>query len=150
MRCNRLFTRFLIGIFLILTMVCGNYGYLLASGPLDHQPLVIIAADKMDSFDLFNCKLPSVKRLLATGACGLMNIRSSAGYTDTASGYLTMGAGSRSAAPEIPGGVFPLSQTLPGGTAQSYLIWTFGADTITKPDRTGVLIVPDIGRVKNE
>lgn len=62
----------------------------------EERPIVIVAVDKMDTMELLNSDLQSVKKLLEEGACGLMNIRSGLGYMDSASGYLSLGTGSRS------------------------------------------------------
>jgi hypothetical protein len=114
----------------------------------NQQPLVIVAADKLDSLELLNSNLPGIKRLLADGACGLMNIRSGMGYMDSASSYLTMGTGSRSTMPGLSGGAYETgNSTLPGGNAGSYLKWSFGAAFELERQN---LVVPEIGWIKNQ
>lgn len=119
------------------------------SGERDERPLVIVAVDKLDSLELLNSNLPGVKRLLEDGACGLMNVRSARGYMDSASGYLTLGTGSRSTVPGLSGGAYEAgSGELPGGNASSYFQWSFGAKTETlEPEN---LVVPEMGWIKNQ
>jgi hypothetical protein len=112
------------------------------------QPIVILSVDKLDSIELWNTHLPSLKRLLNSGACGLMNIRSSMGYTDSPSGYLTLGAGSRSTVVGTQIGTFELLDALIGGNAASYIDWSFGVTLNPKANQH--LAVPEIGLLKNQ
>jgi hypothetical protein len=115
----------------------------------DGWPLVIVTVDKMDSLELLSCNLPGVQKLLTEGACGLMNIRSGMGYTDSASGYLTLGTGSRSTMPGLSGSAYEIGNgRLPGGNAGSYLQWSLGgmAGTLGREN----LVVPEIGWIKNQ
>lgn len=117
-------------------------------------PLVIVTVDKMDSLELLSSNLPGVNRLLVNGACGLMNVRSGMRYMDSASGYLSLGAGSRSTMPDesgqgLPGVTHELGdQELPGGNADSYLQWSFGAGVEALGQ--GSPVVPEIGWIKNQ
>ncbi len=113
-----------------------------------NHPIVIITADKLDSLELLQSGLPSVQQLLAEGACGLMNIRSSAGYGDSASGYLTLGTGTRSKMPGESGRTFEIGRPLPGGNSDSYLYWSLGK-TVQTLEKTN-LLVPEIGWIKNQ
>ncbi len=114
----------------------------------DNRPIVIVSADKLDSLELFHSDLAAIKQLLAGSACGLMNIRTGAGYCDSASGYLTLGAGSRSTMPGVLGGTFEPRRHLPGGKAKFYLDWSFGA-TVPALEK-GNLVVPEIGWINNQ
>jgi len=117
-----------------------------ASVSVSERPIVILSVDKLDSIDLWNSNLPSIKRLLNSSACGLMNIRNSMGYTDSPSGYLTLGAGSRSTVVGTQIGAFELLDALIGGNAASYIDWSFGVTLNPKADQN--LAVPEIGLLK--
>ncbi|TCL65274.1 hypothetical protein EDC14_101722 [Hydrogenispora ethanolica] len=81
-------------------MLWSNQGCLAArAGGGEERPIVIVAADKMDSGELFGSSLPAIHRLLSGSASGLMNSRSDNGLYDSASSYLTIGAGIRSTYP---------------------------------------------------
>ncbi|HEX3044858.1 MAG TPA: hypothetical protein VHY08_08880, partial [Bacillota bacterium] len=112
------------------------------------QPIVIVSIDKADSLDLWNSELPSLKELIATSACGLMNIRSNAGYGNTGGGYLTLGSGSRATMPGILGGTFEKEEALPGGTANQYLAWTYGFSAAALSNSS--LKVPEVGWINNQ
>ncbi|MGE5581574.1 MAG: hypothetical protein ACM3X9_03465 [Bacillota bacterium] len=123
-----------------------NPGLAAVSQSRDELPIVIITVDKLNSLELLECKLPTIQRLLTTGACGLMNIRSGAGYTDSGSGYLTIGAGSRATAVGLQIGAFNFFDQLPGGSAASYYEWSLGNAPAIQ-EESG-LIVPEIGLLK--
>ena len=103
-------------------------------------PIVVVIADKLNSDELWQTELPAVKKLLASSACGLLNIRSGAGYTDTASGYLSLGAGGRNTVPKELLGTHHPADPLPGGTAASYLKWDLRSALYQAPN----LILPDM------
>mgnify|MGYP005849660769 CR=1 FL=1 len=92
---------------MMIGLMIGGAGWALPENPGRYdggeRPLVIVAVDKMDSMQLLSIDLPGVKKLLDEGACGLMNVRSGMGYIDSASGYLSLGTGSRSTRVDEPG-----------------------------------------------
>jgi hypothetical protein len=145
---------------IIILLMMGGAGWALpvdtarADDERPKLPLVIVAVDKMDSLELLESKLPGVNRLLANGACGLMNVRSGMGYMDSASGYLSLGTGSRStmpdkSGPELSGGAYELeNRDFPGGNAGSYLQWSIGPGVEALGRETPV--VPKIGWIKNQ
>ncbi len=114
----------------------------------NNLPLVVIAADKIDSLELFATEQPSIKKLLHTSAIGLMNIRSGSGYLNTESGYLSLGTGSRSTFPGELGGTFEIFQNLTWGKAGSYLEWSLGKIPYNNNEQN--LVVPEIGLILNQ
>jgi hypothetical protein len=112
------------------------------------KPILIIIVDKLDGIELFHSDLPSIKKLITTSACGLMNIRSSSGYTDSGSGYLSLGAGSRATATGQPGGAFGTGQSLNNGKAGSYINWSLGIPLTSRSDKS--MVVPEIGWILNQ
>ena len=136
----------LLGMMLVISFSVA-FAVPMLSEATNFRPIVILTVDKMDSLELLNSSLPSVKRLMHTGACGIMNIRSSIGFIDSASGYLTLGCGSRSTVPEISGDTFESQKELWGQPIGSYLQWSLGPTVrIQKPN----LVVPEIGIIQNQ
>ncbi|MCL6589955.1 MAG: hypothetical protein K6U80_08385 [Firmicutes bacterium] len=114
----------------------------------ENPPLVIVSIDKADSLELWNSQLPSIKQLTGASACGLMNIRSGAGYGNSGSGYLTLGSGSRATMPGLLGGAFEGNEALPGGTANQYLAWTYGGKAASLESQS--LKIPEAGWITNQ
>ncbi|HYH04547.1 MAG TPA: hypothetical protein VEC37_15755, partial [Bacillota bacterium] len=115
--------------------------------PPGEKPILIIIVDKLDSADIFESKHPGIRRLLEESAYGLMSIRSNLGYTKANSGYLTIGSGIRSAAPDELSGLVESDQTFSGLTAQDFWGWHNEPRTLGQP--TG-LLVPEVGWVYNQ
>jgi hypothetical protein len=109
-------------------------------------PLLIVVVDKLDSVDVFQSKLPGMRRLIRESAAALLSIRSGSGYTKTNSGYLSLGAGVRSAAPDRLGGLMAAAEPFRGITAREFWEWT--APPMAKTKSNG-LLVPEIGRLSN-
>ncbi len=90
------------------------------------RPIVIVTVDKLESGELFATRLPALAKLVASGASGLMNSRSDNGLYDSASSYLTIGAGIRSTFP------FPPRQPLNGvrlgndAAVSDWRVWSLG------------------------
>ncbi len=110
------------------------------------KTIIVIVADKLDGLGLFNSDRPAIKQLLASGACGLMNIRSASGYIDTGSGYLTLGSGGRSSARSLFTGALEPEAPYLQSEAAAYLRWSF-ADSRVEP---GNLIAPEMGFLLNQ
>lgn len=128
-------------IFFILTCNSGLASPTINFSIAPEAPIVIIVADKMNSLELFRSKLPAVRKFLAESSCGLMSIRSGKGYSDSGSGYLSLGAGGRSTSdPAVFGAYYP-EESISGNSAESYLSWSIRQSKI-KPDN---LVVPDMG-----
>jgi hypothetical protein len=109
-------------------------------------PLLIVVADKLDSVDVFQSKLPGIRRLLRESSAALLSIRSGSGYTKTNSGYLTLGAGVRSAAPNQLSGLMATDEPFGGVTAREFWEWTASPSAKTRLDG---LLVPEIGWLSN-
>mgnify|MGYP000897733089 CR=1 FL=1 len=112
-----------------------------AAGP-DERPILVIVADKMDSQEFYHSQLPSVQRLIRESACALMNVRSGSGYTNTNSGYLTIGAGTRSVAPGVLNGAYPVDHMLGRITAADFWSWSTPREDLTEDPN---MVVPEIG-----
>lgn len=110
----------------------------------NNQPIIILTIDKADSFELFECELPSIKKFLLESACGMMNIRTGAGYYNSESGYLSLGSGNRSFAPLAKGGAYKPEESLASVKASSFWRWTTG-----KEIKKSNLIIPEIGWIQN-
>ncbi len=110
------------------------------------RPIVIITVDKLDSAELFASPLPSVRRLLGTSAVALMNIRSLSGLSDSASSYLTLGAGSRSSYPAFPKKDPPVTLDNSPNSAR-FRNWSLGSSGLLSGARLGLA---EIGWVTNE
>lgn len=104
-------------------------------------PIVVIIADKLNSLELYQSGRPAVQRLVNSGSCGLMNIRSGARFNHTGSGYLSLGSGGRNAVTSDSIGACYPEEPLPGGAARLYLHWSFERVALHPAN----LIVPDIG-----
>ncbi|HOJ76564.1 MAG TPA: hypothetical protein PLZ08_00630 [Bacillota bacterium] len=109
------------------------------------RPIVVIVADKLDSMELFNSQLPGVRRLLSESACGLMVIRSASGYTNSGSGFLTLGSGERSGAPNRFNGAYSVNQKIGANNAADYLKWINGSDLELEDHN---IVIPEIGAAK--
>lgn len=117
--------------------------------PLDYhqsssQPIIILTIDKIDSYELFKCELPSIKKFLSESACGMMNIRTGAGYYNTESGFLSLGSGNRSFATPTKGGAYKPEEIIGRGNASSILEWSTGQQF-----QAFNLIIPEIGWIQN-
>lgn len=136
-------------IFLIILVgiIVGNNAYALPSESFtqNDQPIIILAIDKAESRELFECKLPSVRRLLLESSCGLLNIRTGIGYSNTESGYLSIGSGNRSIAPPNGVGAIKPDEILSPDLAGFFWNWVQGR----KPIKTN-LVIPEIGWVLNQ
>jgi hypothetical protein len=111
-------------------------------------PIVIIIVDKLNSTELFGTDLPGIKRFLASSACGLLNIRSSRGYTDSASGYLTLGAGSRANAAVRSGASYDMRRFPAKSRSSAYIDWSTGIPLTVRS--TNNMAVPGVGWVLNQ
>jgi hypothetical protein len=119
-----------------------------ASSPKSAElPIVIVFVDKLDSMELFDSGLPAIKKFLTAGTCGLMNIRSSKGYTNTGSGYLSLGAGSRGNASGQPANSLIIEQSMISSPSASYTHWELGIPL--KPRSDNSMIVPEMGWLLN-
>lgn len=115
---------------------------LYAADPDKERPILVIVADKMDSQEFYQSKLSSVRRFIGESACALMNIRSGSGYTNTNSGYLTIGAGNRSVAPGVLNGAYNGGHIFGRITAADFWNWsTLREDVAEEPN----MVVPEIG-----
>ncbi|NLY74217.1 MAG: hypothetical protein GX075_02835 [Firmicutes bacterium] len=108
------------------------------------KPIVIVAIDKVESIELWKTELPSLRKLLQTSTCGLMNVRTGSGYHNTESGYLTIGAGTRMVSPNVSGGAFKADEFLASNKAGSFWSWSMG-----RQPGNDYLIVPEIGLILN-
>lgn len=113
---------------------------------LADQPILIIVADKLESTEFFNSRLPGINRLLTEGALGLMNIRSGSGYSSD-SGYLTLGSGVRSVNPCKSGITYQADEIFSGVKAKTFAGWSLGFD---KDYKNGNLVVPEIRALLNQ
>jgi hypothetical protein len=121
-------------------------GRALASLPASRSeapPLLIVVADKLDSIDILDSKLPGFCRLLQESSSGLMCIRSRAGYTKSNSGYLSLGAGTRCATSEEISGLMAVSEPFAGLTAGDF--WSWAMSPVSRNRPVG-LVVPEVGR----
>lgn len=116
----------------------------LGDGQSSSRPIIILTIDKVDSFELFRCESPSLKKFLSESACGLMNIRTQAGYYNTGSGFLSLGSGNRSFAITTKGGAYERTEIIGHCNAGSIFKWSTG-----KGFQTSNLIVPEIGWIQN-
>jgi hypothetical protein len=114
------------------------------SGRSTVPPVLIIVANKLDSNDVFQSKLPGLQRLLRESSSGLMSIRSGAGYTKSNSGYLTLGTGTRCAIPDEIGGLMREDEPFLGVAARDFWGWSVAQGNKVKSNG---LVVPEIGRV---
>ncbi len=113
-----------------------------AAEPVEKRPLLVIVADKLDSQEFYQSQFPSVRRLIRESACALMNIRSGSGYTNTNSGYLTIGAGNRSVAPGVLNGAYSVGHPLGRITAADFWSWSVNREDL---DGDSNMVVPEIG-----
>lgn len=116
----------------------------LGYGQSSNQPIIILTIDKVDSYELFKCELPSLKKFLSESACGMMNIRTGAGYYNTESGFLSLGSGNRSFAILAKGGAYQPQEIIGRSNASSILEWSTG-----KGFQAFNLIIPEIGWIQN-
>lgn len=114
---------------------------------LGKPPIVVIIADKMDSTDLFQSRRPAIQRLLAESGCGLMNIRSGSGYTNSNSGYLTLGSGDRVVAPGRLNGAYAYGHLFGRISAADFWGWSM-AESLAIDQFN--LVVPEIGWIYNQ
>jgi hypothetical protein len=134
---------------LLLLLGCAGSGSARANfsdGRVGARPILIVVVDKLDSFDVFQSKLPGMQRLLRESSSGLMSIRSGSGYTKTNSGYLTLNAGTRCSAPDKLSGLLEAGEPFDGITAQDF--WGWAVPPFPKTKSAG-LVVPEVGRVGN-
>ncbi len=110
------------------------------------RPIVIITVDKLDGNELFASSLPSIRKLLGTSAVALMNIRSLSGLSDSASSYLTLGAGSRSSYPTPPR-KDPLVTLDNSANSTRFRNWSIGSQGLVSGTQLGLA---EIGWVANE
>lgn len=132
---------------IVIMLSASSFGLQIPTHPDQGKPIVVIIADKMDSIELFNTKLPAIRKLLKLGNCGLMNVRSSKGYTDSGSGYLSLGSGSRGNTVGQPANSINLEQFVTYNPSASYFNWGLGI-----PLKVGTgqrLFVPEIGWLNN-
>lgn len=92
----------------------------------NERPIVIVTVDKIDSSELFSSSLPAIRKLISGSACGLMTCRSRKGLYDSASSYLTLGAGVRSAYPEQGRKSYPLVRFGRDTVASNFRFWSLG------------------------
>lgn len=111
------------------------------------KPILIIVVDKLDSLDIFESNHPGVRRLLDESAYGLMSIRSNLGYTKANSGYLTIGSGIRSAAPDEISGLMEADDKFSGLPVRDFWSWHNEFHIIEPPTR---LLVPEVGWIFNQ
>ncbi len=124
-----------------------SFGLSLPARPDPNKPIVIIIADKVDSVELYNTKLPAIRKFLESGNCGLMNIRSSKGYADSGSGYLSLGTGSRANAVGQPSNSLNPEQFMTNNPSASFFNWRRGIPL--KIDYEQRLFVPETGWLTN-
>ena len=110
---------------------------------INNQPIIILTIDKVDSYELFKCELTSIKSFLLDSACGVMNIRTGAGYYNTESGYLTLGSGNRSFPLSAKGGAYKPEESLVLDKASSFWKWAMGNQS-----QKSNLIIPEIGWIQ--
>ncbi len=106
----------------------------------ESAPIIIIAVDQVSSYQIYSKELPGLQRFLAESACGLMNIRSLAGYTGT-SGYLTLSGGKRAYNNINSGITFYPEEELKQGTARNYYEWLNGREIKKNSEK---VIIPEI------
>lgn len=142
---NGLAIKIILVIFLVWTLIGINcLAIPLSDFQSNHQPIIIFSIDKVDSIELFKSELPSIRNFLLESACGLMNIRTGAGYYNTESGYLSLGSGNRSFATLTKGGAYKPEESLALGKASSFWGWSTG----NQPQKPN-LIIPEIGWIQN-
>ncbi len=137
---------------IILVSICGwlIIGNYCQAMPVDNphsntQPIIILSIDKVESVELFECELSSIRDLLLESACGLMNVRTGSGYSNTESGFLSIGSGNRSVAPPTKGGAFKSDELLAPSKASSFWAWSTGIKI-----KRSRLVVPEIGWIKSQ
>lgn len=140
-------TEKIIFLIVLVGILVGSNSYALPSGSFNqnNQPIIILSIDKVESTELFECQLPSIRKLLLESSCGLINIRTGTGYYNTDSGYLSIGSGNRSIAPPTGGGAFKPDEILSTSAAGSFWSWILGR----QPTKSK-LIIPEIGWVLNQ
>jgi hypothetical protein len=116
----------------------------LGYGQSSNQPIIVLTIDKVDCYELFKCELPSLKKFLSESACGMMNIRTGAGYYNTESGFLSLGSGNRGFAIPVKGGAYQPQEIIGRKNASSILEWSTG-----KEFQAFNLIIPEIGWIHN-
>ena len=109
------------------------------------QPIIILAIDKVESMELLECRHSAIRRFLEESACGVMNIRTGSGYSNTESGFLTLGSGNRSFAPPLKGGAFRVEETLMSWKSGAFWRWSTGIH----PENNH-LLVPEFGWLVNQ
>jgi hypothetical protein len=137
----------LLGLIIISLFSASSFGLSAPTRQEQDKPIVVIIADKMDSMELFNTELPGIHKFLKSAECGLMNIRSSKGYTDSGSAYLSLGAGNRGNATGQPNDSFNLEQFMTNNPSASFSHWTMGIPLKVGPGQR--MFVPDIGWLSN-
>lgn len=138
----------ILGLIVIWSVAWADSGNLVPSSPSpDHRPIVMIIADKMDSMEFYQSRLPGIHQLINESACGLMTIRSGSGYTNTNSAYLTLGSGNRSVAPGVLNGAYALNHLLGATTAGRFWSWSAKVpDSVVEPN----LVIPEVGWIYNQ
>lgn len=132
----------LVGLILIITD-----SYALPTEKSDHTelPIIVLAIDKMDSVEFLEGEHSAIRRFLEESACGVMSVRTGSGYTNTESGFLTLGSGNRSFAPPLKGGAFNPEEWIMSWESGSFWNWSTGF----QPTNDN-LIVPEIGWLLNQ
>lgn len=141
---NRLFgIMMLFVIFILIWTGTDSQALPVESFHSNNQPIIILSIDKVESVELLQCKLPAIREFLEDSACGLMNVRSGAGYNNTESGYLTLGNGNRSLAPPNPGDISK-PESLP--LTETSFLWRWSTGIERKNNN---FVVPEIGWILN-
>ncbi len=138
---------FLLCLAIAVIFIPSSFGLSLPAHPDPNKPIVIIIADKVDSLELYNTEFPAIRKFLESGNCGLMNIRSSKGYADSGSGYLSLGAGSRANAVGQPSDSLNPEQFVTNNPSASFFNWRRGIPL--KNDYEQRLFVPETGWLTN-
>ncbi|MGI6225353.1 MAG: hypothetical protein ACOYJ1_03765 [Peptococcales bacterium] len=112
--------KFLLLIYILLLLTVGSLVvYADEGGNKVNEPkkAVLIILDQINIEDLVG-EYPNLKSLMEHGVAGLMNVRSAVRY-DPASGYLTLGAGTRANVPSGSGQAFEALEIVEGEKAQT-------------------------------
>lgn len=117
-----------------------------ASQPIEKdQPIIILAIDKVESMELLECRNSAIRRFLEESACGVMSVRTGSGYTNTESGFLTLGSGNRSFAPPLKSGAFRTEEKLMSWKSGAFWRWSTGIHP-----GNNHLLVPEFGWLVNQ
>lgn len=108
-------------------------------------PIIVIAVDKMESVEFLECQHSSIRKFLEESACGVMSVRTGSGYTNTESGFLTLGSGNRSFAPPLKVGAFKPEEPIMSRKSGSFWRWSTGLQL-----NNNNLVVPEIGGLINQ